>query len=43
MKTIYTDRIPGSVSEYFASEGFAPAGALLALRSDLRIDGSRGD
>ncbi len=43
MKTVYVDKIPSVVSQYFASENVAPEEALLALRSDLRADGSRGD
>lgn len=43
MKTIYVDRIPGSVSQYFAYEGIDADDVLIALRSDLREDGSRGD
>lgn len=43
MKTVYVDKIPSVVSKYFASESVAPEEVLLALRSDLRADGSRGD
>ncbi len=43
MKTISVEKIPGSVSQYFASEGISADAVLVALRSDLREDGSRGD
>ena len=43
MKKILIDKIPGSVNSFFVSEGVAEGDVLLALRSDLRIDGSRGD
>ncbi len=43
MKKILIDKIPGSVNNFFASEGVAESDVLLALRSDLRIDSSRGD
>ncbi len=43
MKTLFIDKIPASVSEYFASEGINSRDVLLALRTDLRADGSRGD
>ena len=43
MKKILIDKIPGSVNSFFASEGVAEGDVLLALRSDLRIDASRGD
>lgn len=43
MKTIFVDKIPGSVSQYFAYEGISPKDVLIALRSDLRADGSDGD
>ncbi len=43
MKKISVDKIPGSVSQYFAYEGIDPDSVLLSLRSDLREDGSRGD
>lgn len=43
MKTVFVDKIPGSVSQYFAYEGISPDDVLIALRSDLRADGSNGD
>lgn len=43
MKTVFVDKIPSTVSQYFASEGINGENTLLALRSDLRADGSRGD
>lgn len=43
MKKILIDKIPASVNSFFASEGVAEGDVLLALRSDLRIDASRGD
>lgn len=43
MKNIFIDRIPSSVSQFFASEGISPDEALVSLRSDLRADGSLGD
>ena len=43
MKTVFVDRIPSTVSQYFAYEGIAPEQVLIALRSDLRQDGGRGD
>ena len=43
MEKILIDKIPGSVNSFFASEGVAESDVLLALRSDLRVDGSRGD
>ena len=43
MKTVFVDKIPGSVSQYFAFEGISPDDVLIALRSDLREDGSKGD
>jgi len=43
LKKISVDKIPGSVSQYFAYEGVSADDVLVALRSDLREDGSRGD
>lgn len=43
MKSIFVDKIPGSVSLYFAHEGIPQDEVLVSLRSDLRIDGSNGD
>ena len=43
LKTIFVDRIPASVSKYFAYEGIEPDNCVMLLRSDLREDGSRGD
>lgn len=43
MKNISVDRIPNTVSLYFASEGVDTSEALVSIRSDLRADGSRGD
>ena len=43
MKTVFVDKIPDSVLKYFAHEGVNSDDVLVALRSDLRSDGSRGD
>lgn len=43
MKTVFVDKIPSAVSQYFAYEGISESDVLVALRSDLRADGSRGD
>ena len=43
LKTVYVDKIPSVVSKYFASVGVTEENTLLAMRSDLRADGSRGD
>lgn len=43
MKTVYVDKIPAVVSQYFAYESVDWDEILIALRSDLRADGSRGD
>ena len=43
LKTVYVDKIPSVVSDYFASVEITEENTLIALRSDLRVDGSRGD
>lgn len=43
MKKILVDKIPASVIQFFASEGIDHDEVLIALRSDLREDASRGD
>ncbi len=43
MKTVFLDRIPKVVSEYFKENGIETERALMALRSDMLKDGSFGD
>ena len=43
LKHISVDKIPDTVYRFFEHEGIAMNEVLLSLRSDIRIDGSRGD
>ncbi len=43
MKTVFIDKIPTVVSEYFKEKGIKTEEAYLALRSDMLKDGSFGD
>ncbi len=43
MKTLFTDKIPQIITEYFASQGIHTDEVLVSLRSDMRIDGTFGD
>lgn len=43
LKTITVDKIPDSVSLYFAHEGIEKKDVLLSLRSDMHSDGTLGD
>lgn len=43
LKTISIDKIPDSVSLYFAHEGIRNEDVLLSLRTDMRSDGTLGD
>lgn len=43
MKTVFVDKIPSGAEAFFASEGLEISQALVALRSDMHIDGNPGD
>lgn len=43
MKTVFVDKFPNIVLDYFAQEGVSAENALVAMRFDLCIDGTRGD
>ncbi len=43
MKNICVDKIPDTVFRYFEHEGIVLSDVLLSLRSDILLDGTRGD
>ncbi len=43
MKTVFVDKIPASVLNFFANEGIDTKKILLALRTDMLISGTLGD